>query len=311
VTPVSGSTWQFGVDEMDGVPLPEGGRARGVFVNLVSPEWFATYGTRLLAGRDFTAGDTATSPRVLIVNEAFARKFTNGRNPIGHRVTQNGSAVEPRTVSEIVGYVQDAVYRSLRDDVPPTMYVPIPQQSRLPSSLAISVRAAGGSPARLTRAVADALTRINGQVAITFRPLAEQVNNALVQERILAMLSGFFGALALLLAALGLYGVTSYAVSRRRTEIGIRMALGAEPRGVIGLVLRRVALLVLAGVVTGSAATLAAARFVSSLLYGLQPRDPLTLVAAAIVLATIGALAGWLPAWRASRIDPARVLRDG
>ncbi len=311
VTPVSGSTWQFGVDEMDGVPRPEGGPARSVFVNIVSPEWFATYGTRLLAGRDFTAADTATSPRVLIVNEAFARKFTSGGNPIGHRVTQNGSAVEPRTVSEIVGYVQDAVYRSLRDDVPPTMYVPIPQQARLPSSLAVSVRAAGGSPALLTRAVADALTRVNGQVAITFRPLAEQVDNALVQERILAMLSGFFGALALLLAALGLYGVTSYAVSRRRTEIGIRMALGAEPRGVIGLVLRRVALLVAAGVVVGSAATLATARFVSSLLYGLQPRDPLTLVAAALALATIGALAGWLPAWRASRIDPARVLRDG
>ena len=137
------------------------------------------------------------------------------------------------------------------------------------------------------------------------------MNAALTQERIVAMLSGFFGGLALLLAALGLYGVTSYAVSRRRTEIGIRMALGAAPGGVVRLVLRRVAILVGLGIVAGCAVSLWAARFVATLLYGLQPRDPSTLVAAAVVLGTIGALAGWLPARRASRIDPARVLRDG
>ena len=311
VTPVSGSSWQFGVEKIDGVPLPEADGARSVYANIVSPGWFATYGTRILAGRDFTPADNASAPSVLIVNEAFARKFTNGQNPVGRRVTQMGGPKRPEIVSEIVGYVKDAVYRSLRDPVPPTMYIPIPQQADPPSSLAISVRAAGGPPALLTRSVADALTGVNRDVAITFRPLAEQVNNSLVQERILAMLSGFFGGLALLLAALGLYGVTSYAVSRRRTEIGIRMALGAQPGGVVRLVLRRVALLVAAGIVVGGAATLATARFVSALLYGLQPRDPLTLVAAVLVLGTIGALAGWLPAWRASRIDPARVLRDG
>jgi putative ABC transport system permease protein len=173
------------------------------------------------------------------------------------------------------------------------------------------VRAAGGPPALLTRPLAAALTGVNRDLAITFRPLADQVNAALTQERIVAMLSGFFGALALLLAALGLYGVTSYAVSRRRTEIGIRMALGAAPGGVIRLVLRRVAILVSLGVLVGSAASLWAARFVETLLYGLQPRDPLTFVAAAVVLAAIGAVAGWLPARRAARIDPARVLRDG
>jgi predicted permease len=311
VTPVSGSSWQFGVEKIDGVPLPETDGARSVYANIVSPGWFATYGTRMLAGRDFTPADNASAPSVLIVNEAFARKFTNGQNPVGRRVTQMGGPRRPEIVSEIVGYVKDAVYRSLRDPVPPTMYIPIPQQTDPPSSLAISVRAAGGPPALLTRSVADALTGVNREIAITFRPLAEQVNNSLVQERILAMLSGFFGALALLLAALGLYGVTSYAVSRRRTEIGIRMALGAQPGGVVRLVLRRVALLVAAGVVVGGAATLATARFVSTLLYGLQPRDPVTLTGAVLVLGTIGVVAGWLPAWRASRIDPARVLRDG
>ena len=131
------------------------------------------------------------------------------------------------------------------------------------------------------------------------------------REQLMATLSGFFGVLALLLAGLGLYGVTSYAVSRRRTEIGIRMALGAAPGGVVRMVLGRVGMLVGLGVAAGAGISIWASTFVETLLYGLKPRDPGTLVAATFVLATIGALAGWLPARRAARIDPARVLRDG
>jgi ABC-type antimicrobial peptide transport system permease subunit len=145
---------------------------------------------------------------------------------------------------------------------------------------------------------------------VTFRPLADQVNASLVQERIVAWLSGFFGALALLLAGLGLYGITSYTVSRRRTEIGIRMALGAAPQRVVALVLGRVAILVGLGTIAGLAGSLWATQFVSTLLYGLQPRDPVTLAAAIVILTVIGAVAGWLPARRASRMDPARVLND-
>jgi putative ABC transport system permease protein len=311
ITPVSGSSWQFGVDKLDGVPIPGDDRARSVYVNIISPQWLETYGTRLLAGRDLTAADRAGAPLVILVNEAFARRFMNGANPVGHRVWERGGPNRPDADRQIVGYVRDAVYRSLREDVPPTMYIPVPQQPEVPSSMSISVRAAGGSPALLTRSLAQALTGVNRDVAITFRPLAEQVNNSLTQERLVAMLSGFFGALALLLAGLGLYGVTSYAVSRRRAEIGIRMALGAEPGGVVRMVLRRVLILVTVGVVLGGTATLATVRFVSTLLYGLQPRDPLTLAMAAVVLGAIGALAGWLPARRAARIDPARVLREG
>jgi putative ABC transport system permease protein len=309
VTPVSGSTWNRGIELPDGPSLPE--KERVTFINLISADWFRTYGTPMLAGRDFTSHDTMGAPPVAIVNETFARKFAYGKNPVGTRVRQPGFQSRPTIDREIVGYVKDAVYRSLREPVPPTMYIPYAQQPEPPSSMSVSVRAAGGPPVLLTKSLAAALTPVNGDIAITFRPLAEQVNAALTQERIVALLSGFFGGLALLLAALGLYGVTSYAVSRRRTEIGIRMALGAAPGGVIRLVLRRVAILVGAGIVLGSAVSLWAVHLVSTLLYGLQPRDPLTLFASIAVLGSIGALAGWLPARRASRIDPARVLREG
>jgi putative ABC transport system permease protein len=309
VTPVSGSTWNNRIELPEGPDLPE--KERITYINLISADWFRTYGTPMLAGRDFTSADTRGAHPVAIVNETFARKFTFGKNPLGRRIRQPGFGGRPTIDREIVGYVKDAVYRSLREPVPPTMYVPYGQQPEPPSFMSASVRASGGSAALLTKSLAAALTPVHGDIAITFRPLAEQVNSALTQERIVAMLSGFFGALALLLSALGLYGVTSYAVSRRRTEIGIRMALGAAPAGVIRLVLRRVVMLVGVGVILGTAVSLGAAHLVSALLYGLQPRDPLTLAGAIAVLGTIGAIAGWLPARRASRIDPARVLREG
>ena len=288
-----------------------GEKDRGVYVNLVSPGWFQTFGTRFIGGRDFSDRDTKSAPHVVIVNEAFARKFTNGANPIGHHFRQPEYPDRPAFDQEIVGYVQDAVYRSLRAPVPPTMYVPIGQQAEAPTGISISVRAAGGSPALLTKSVAAALAAVHPDITMTFRPLAEQVKGSLIQERVVAMMSGFFGGLALLLAGLGLYGVTSYAVNRRRTELGIRMALGAGPAGVVGLVLRRVGVLVGAGVVVGGAVSWALARFVATLLYGLEPHDPMTLAGAAVLLGAIGALAGWLPARRASRIDPAQVLREG
>jgi putative ABC transport system permease protein len=309
VTPMSGSTWNYRLELLDGKPIELADR--GVFVNLVSPEWFKTYGTRMIAGRDFTPEDRQGSQHVIIVNEAFARKFTGGQNPIGRRVREPARPSSPNPEREIVGYVADAFYRSLREPVPPTMYLPLAQHPTVPSLVSISVRAAGGAPAALTRTLARTMTDVNPRVAITFRPLADQVDATLTQERLVAMLSAFFGGLALLLAGLGLYGVTSYAVSRRRTEIGIRMALGAAPGGVVRMVLGRVAMLVGLGVALGTGAGLWASRFVAALLYGLEPRDPFTIAGAAVILAAIGALAGLIPALRASRIDPARVLREG
>ena len=208
----------------------------------------------------------------------------------------------------------DLVYRSLREPVPPTMYVPLAQfdDSRrpAPASMSISVRPHSGPPSQLARGVAAAIGGVNKDLALTFRTLTDQVNASLVQERIVAVLSGFFGALALLLAGLGLYGVTSYAVTRRRTEIGIRMALGAAPGSVVRLILARVVTLVALGVAVGTAVSLLLSSLVTTLLYGLQPRDPATLAMAVVTLAAVGAAAGWLPAYRASRIDPAHVLRQ-
>ena len=159
--------------------------------------------------------------------------------------------------------------------------------------------------------MAAALTAVNHDLTLTFQPLAQQVDESLALDRVMAALSGLFGGLALLLAALGLYGVTSYAVTQRRAEIGIRMAIGAAPASIMRLILRRVAILVGAGIVAGAAASLWAARLVAPLLFGVHTADPLTLAGAAGVLAAAGGCAGWLPAWRAARIDPARTLRDG
>jgi ABC-type antimicrobial peptide transport system permease subunit len=292
--------------------VPDGERARESYVNMIGPGWLTALGIAIVAGRDFTEADRNGSPEVILVNETFVRKFLAARNPLGRVVVEAGDAVRKPPAREIVGVVRDAVYTSAREAVPPTMYQAMAQADDSGpgmSSITLNVRAAGASPALLTRSVAETISRINKDITLTFRPMASHVEASTNQEWIVAVLSGFFGALALLLAAVGLYGVMSYNVSRRRSEIGIRMALGAAPAGVISLVLRRAAMLVVAGLVLGTGAAVWAAEFVTPLLFGLQPRDPVTLAGAIAVLTTIGAVAAWLPARRAARIDPASVLR--
>ena len=310
ITPVNGSVWNTLIEQPEGLSLPE--KDRIVNVNAVSPDWFATYGTPILAGRDFTLRDDRSAPKVVLVNETFAKKYFGGANPVGRWVRNDPRPGDTPPRMEIVGLVRDAVYESLRDGVPPTMYQAALQRDKPGPAIEMAVRAASGSPALLSRSIAEAIGRVDADVTLTFRPLKQTVRAATVQERMIAMLSAFFGGLALLLAGLGLYGVMSYAVSRRRTEIGIRMALGAGPAGAVRLVLLRVALLVGLGVAAGAGLSWWAAALVDkTLLFGLQPRDPMTLATAAMVLTAIGGLAGWLPARRASRIDPARVLREG
>jgi predicted permease len=282
------------------------------FGNFITPGWFATYGTPIVAGRDFDERDVKGAPPVIIVNEAFIHRFLGGRNPLGATVElERGQAAA--LTKTIVGVVRNAAYGSLRDEAEPTEYAPLAQvdfPGPVPSDVTLSIRSPAGSPMLMARSVSAAFTALDPDLVFTFRPLTDQVSASVTQERVVAMLAGMFGGLALLLAGLGLYGVTSYAVSRRRTEIGIRMALGAAPGNVVQLVLARVATLVGLGVLAGAGVSMWASKFVGSLVYGLEPRDPATLVVATCMLVTVGALAGWLPAHRASRIEPAEVLRD-
>ena len=309
--PVSGSSMLDLINVSGGATVPPTiiGGLGNAYANVISPTWFNTMGMPLVAGRGFTAVDRQGSRRVAVVNQAVSRAFLNGENPVGHTLIGR----DPGEPPEIVGMVADSIYTSVREPVPPTVYFPLAQHPIPPfqqGALNLSVRAANGSPARLTRAIIAAAARVDPDLALTFRPLADQVGASVTQERVVAMLSGFFGALALLLAGVGLYGVTAYAVNRRRREIGIRIALGAERQRVLAMVLSRVTTLVALGIVIGTAISLWASRLVVTLLYGVEPRDPATLASAVVALAFVGFGAGWLPARRATHVDPAVVLRD-
>jgi putative ABC transport system permease protein len=288
-------------------------------LNVVSPDWFGTYATPFVAGRDFDERDSATTAPVVIVNQTMARLLFGAKNPIGERLLGGPLNAPART---IVGVARDAVFHSarlrsqsaaLRDPVIPTMYLPLAQSEGLMSPamtrITISVRPTSGSPSRLAPAIGARLESVNPNVSFSFRTLADVVDAAFVQERLTAMLSGIFGALALSLAGLGLYGVSAYAVAQRRTEIGVRVALGASPRTVFLLILRRVAILTGAGLVEGVIMTSWVLGITSSLLFGLSPGDPTTLIVAILTVVLIGLIAGALPAWRAARVDPMIALR--
>jgi len=314
IPPMSGMGWNNFVEVPGGTKVSR--RDSVVWLNGITPGWFATYGTALINGRDFSPGDRKGTPGVVIVNQAFVAKFLAGANPLGRIVRQPsygfGGNDQPVPSWQIVGVVANAAYRTPREPAPPTLYQSFDQSDMREAPYAtLTVRSALDNPALLTRSVAAAIGTVNPRLALTFLPMTDQISGLVVRERLVAMLAGFFGGLALLLAAIGLYGITSYGVSRRRTEIGIRMALGADAGAVVRLVLGRAALLVGLGVVIGAGLSLWASSFVASLLYGLTPRDPITLAGAAVTLAAVGAFAAWLPARRAARIDPIDVLREG
>ena len=312
ITPMSGSGWNSAVLDIDGTVVPGSPRERVVWANAVSDGFFATYGTELRAGRDLARSDVEGTPRVVVVNEAFVRRYIGRGQAIGRRLREGtgvpGEADEPR---EIVGVVADAVYRDLRKEVPPTMYVPLGQAGNdRRTTMGISARAQAAVASALVEPVARAIEQADSRATAQVVAHEVLINNALAQERLIATVAGLFGGLALLIACVGLYGVTAYSVSRRRTEIGLRLALGATPGRVITLVLGRVAVLVSLGVLAGVGLSLWAGRAVRVLLHGLQPNDPGTLIGAAVVLLLTGGLAGVVPAWRAARTDPASALRD-
>jgi predicted permease len=281
--------------------------------NLVTPDWFAALGMRTIAGRVINSEDVAGAPRVAVVNEAFARTFLGELSPIGRTLSSFERPIE------IVGVVGDVVSGWLGDRPAPAVYVPLAQaDGRLHAlydiavaeqGLLLTVRSADDAPGALTGALAEAVQRAEPGAVLTFRYLDGQIAALTTRERVLAMLSAFFGALALLLAALGLYGLVAYAVARQRREIAIRIALGAPPLGVVAGVLARVLALIGVGVAFGAALSLWSGRFFAALLYGIEPTDVSVFVGAALILAIGGAAVAWLPARHAARIDPAVALR--
>ena len=309
VTPVSGMTWNLRI-RVPGYEASE--RERSSLYNGISPDYFRAMGTPILAGRDFTAADAAGRPGVAIVNEAFAAKFFAGQNPVGKTfdIEGFGGGRKDRPL-EIVGLVANAKYRTLREEPQPTMYAAMAQEplDNIASTERMVIKTLG-EPWASRQAVLAAIGGVNKAIVVDFRTLDEDLGAAVLQERLIASLSAFFGGLALLLAALGLYGVMSYSVTRRRNEIGIRMALGAEPESVIRLVLEHVALITLVGLVVGIAGAVGTGRFINSLLFNLATYDRTMIAVTTITLAVAAAIAGYLPARRASRIDPMTALRE-
>jgi putative ABC transport system permease protein len=306
ITPVRGDMWNNRV-QVDGF-TPTDQRDSLLLSNRVSPGYFQTLGTPFHAGRDFNEHDTVAAPQVAIVNEATVRKFFHGESPIG-RVIRQEVVRDTWQLLTVVGVVRDTAYQSLRETPPPLLYFPMGQQEKPGNFITFLLRTKGDTTS-LAPAVTHAGAAINKNITFELRTLDTQLNDSLIQERLLALLSGFFGLLALLVAGIGLYGMMSLAVTRRRNEIGVRMALGADPRGIVRLVLWDVTVITVAGLIAGTAVALPSSRLVSTLLFGLTPTDPATGVLAIALLAGVAMFAGYLPARRAARLDPMAALRE-
>jgi len=285
-------------------------RDKEIRMNQVSPGYLQTFGIALKQGRGFTAADNENAPRVALLNEAAARFYFGDRSPLGAQIRfSNNPPGQPPPVYEIVGVVGDVRTQNLREPDTRTFYLPAPQARDRLGALTLALRAEGGLGA-LTHAVGSELRAIGPDILLTnVATVGEQVDQSLLQERLVATLSLFFGLLALLLACIGLYGVMSYDVARRTREIGIRMALGASARQVVRLVLRQTLAWVAIGVALGLGTALATTRWAESLLFGLKPNEPLTIGLAALALLAVAAVAGYLPARRAARVDPLVALR--
>jgi predicted permease len=271
----------------------------------VGTDYFKTMGIPLVAGRSFSPHDTATSPKVAIISEAMAGRFFPNGSPLGKRF---GTYGRPRNEFEIVGVVKDAKYGALTEQMRPMAYYPYAQN---PQPLSNFVVRLSGAPEAIVPQVRRAIQEVNRNLPIDeVVSLSDYIGRSLTQQKLVARLATFFGLLALLLAGVGLYGVLSYTVAHCTHEIGIRMALGAQSRDVLWLVLREAMKLVLAGGAVGLLAAFYATRITERLLFGLRPNDPLSLAAATLLLLLVAALASWLPARRATRVDPLVALRD-
>jgi predicted permease len=328
ITPQSGSRWNQNA-QIDGYQWKTD-EPPHVDMNAVTPRYFEAAGIPILLGRDFRDSDALAvlpdrldpppapgvdlpevpgPPRVAIVNEAFAQKFYSGQSALGRRFSL-GEKRNPAKLHEIVGVVSNARYFDLRKPVEPMIYLPAYREPFGGAGGRLSVRTTG-DPNRLIETIRKRAGEIESAVALTdVRTMEDNLNRNLLQERFVATLGGFFGMVALVLAAIGLYGVMSQAVTRRTREIGIRMALGAESRRVLWMVLADAMIMVAVGTVAGLTTALALTRYAESILFGVEAQDPLTMAGAGLLLFGVTALAGFLPARRATRVQPMVALRQ-
>jgi len=304
ITPMSGSGWNQSI-VIDG-KVQEGYPN----VNQVSGNFFGLLDIPLKSGRTFDERDVLGAARSVVVNESFVARYLPGVEPIGRTFHFEGRQDRPVTPLHIIGVAADTKYSDIRQDMGPIAYMAYSQDPNPGRSFTAVVRATQPGLSLAQAAVATA-AQVHGDMLVVTTPLQQPIIDGLARERLMAMLSGFFGTLAVLLAAIGLYGVMSYMVAQRRQEIGIRMALGAGRGRVLSLVLREALVLVVIGVAAGTGLAILAGRSAATLLFGLTPTDPVTLVASVAGLGLIGAVASAFPAWRAARVEPTTALRRG
>ncbi len=306
MTPIGRGQW-------DNIVSPEGYSPKGkddtlVYFNRVSPGYFATMRQPLLLGRDFSGHDDAGAPKVMMITESVARRFFGHANPIGKTIRAGGTRQGGRLPGDRRGQRCQVCGCRRRPVAVRVHRLRAGHRSLARGQASRSVPSAAVEA--FIPAVRAAIGEVNRGISLEFRNFETQVNESLLQPRMVALLSAFFGGLALLLAMIGLYGVTAYGVARRQAEIGIRMALGAQPGSVVWLVLREVAGMLAIGTVLGLGASLAAGRLVASLLYGVKRYDAAPLAIAAVVLGIATGIAAYLPAHRAARLDPMAALRE-
>jgi putative ABC transport system permease protein len=301
ILPVGGGLWDRTV-RIEGHPSQSGEPERVAF-NAIAPDYFATLGTPLLAGREFDGRDAATAPPVTIVNQSFARAYFGNASAIGRRVTTVGITYE------VVGVVGDAKYQDLRESVLRTMYIPWTQRDEA-QSYGYLVRVDDGDPLRLSSSVDRVLREADPTLRVVrLMTYATWIDQTIPSERLMATLGGVFGLLALILAGVGMFGVLAFQVARRTNELGVRTVLGASRRSMYGLVLRDVVAMVVPGVAIGAGIALMLTDLARGLLFGLTPTEPGVFILAASILVVSALIAGWVPARRASSIDPLIALR--
>ncbi|WP_158752086.1 ABC transporter permease [Acidobacterium sp. S8] len=300
IVPISHSGWD------DNIDVPGGPQRQTIWFNSVSPSFFQTLRIPLVSGRDFNDLDTPTSPRVAVVSETFARKFFQGANPVGKIVTDSG---KPDKTYQIIGMVKDMKYQNLREDFLPILFVSSTQDKDLGEGVTLMIRS-NDSMESLASAVKRVAADVNPSMVLTLSIFRTEIKEDLSGERLMANLTGFFGALAIILAIVGIYGVISYMVARRKGEIGVRMALGAARRNILVMIVREAFILLGIGTLIGTAIAIAVGVMARSMLFGLKAYDPVILGSSILGLAVIVILSSLLPARRAASIDPMVVLRE-